>query len=76
MPFHFFAAFFAWLIRETIRSAGAQNTVVSSAPASTVEPGISENLSDSEEEADAPTVTPAGTEADSNTDTDTDTDKQ
>ena len=72
MPFHFFAAFFAWLIRETIRSAGAQNTAVSSAPASTVEPGISENLSDSEEEADAPTVTPASTEADTDTDTDTD----
>ena len=76
MPFHFFAAFFAWLIRETIRSAGAQNTAVSSAPASTVEPGISENLSDSEEEADAPTVTPASTEADADTETDTDTDNQ
>ena len=72
MPFHFFAAFFAWLIRETIRSAGAQNAAVSSAPASTVEPGVSENLSDSEEEADAPTVTPASTEADAETDTDTD----
>ena len=72
MPFHFFAAFFAWLIRETIRSAGAQNTAMSSAPASTVEPGISENLSDSKEEADAPTVTPASAEAD----TDTVADKQ
>ena len=76
MPFHFFAAFFAWLIRETIRSAGTQSTTVSSAPASTVEPGVSENLSDSEEEADAPTVTPASTEADTDTDTDTDTDNQ
>ena len=76
MPFHFFAAFFAWLIRETIRSAGTQDTAVSSAPASTAEPGDSENLSDSEDESDAPTSAPASAEvdADTNTDTDTDTD--
>ena len=68
MPFHFFAAFFAWLIRETIRSAGTQSTTVSSAPASTVEPGDSENPGDPEEEADPPTAaTPL---------TDADTDKQ
>lgn len=68
MPFHFFAAFFAWLIRETIRSVGAQNTAASSAPASTVEPGDSENPGDPEEEADPPTAaTPL---------TDADTDKQ
>ena len=55
MPFHFFAAFFAWLIRETIRTAGAQNTAISSAPDSTVESGDNENPGDPEEEADAPT---------------------
>ena len=64
MPFHFFAAFFAWLIRETIRSAGTQSTTVSSAPASTVEPGDSENPGDPEDESDAPTATPASAEAD------------
>ena len=63
MPFHFFAAFFAWLIRETIRTAGAQNTAVSSAPSSTVEPGDSKNPSDAEEESDAPTATPVSAEA-------------
>ena len=63
MPFHFFAAFFAWGIRETIRTAGAQNTAVSSAPSSTVEPGDSKNPSDAEEESDAPTATPVSAEA-------------
>ena len=68
MPFHFFAAFFAWLIREMIRSVGAQNAAASSAPDSTVEPGDSENPGDPEEEADPPTAaTPL---------TDADTDKQ
>ena len=75
MPFHLFAAFFAWGIRETIRSAGPQNTAVSSAPASTVEPVDSENPSDPED-TDAPTSAPASAEADVDTDTDTDTDKQ
>ena len=74
LPFHFVAAFFAWGIRETIRSAGPQNTAVSSAPASTVEPVDSENPSDPEEESDAPTSAPASAEADVDTDTDTDTD--
>ena len=68
MPFHFFAAFFAWGIRETIRTAGAQNTAVSSAPSSTVEPGDSKNPSDAEEESDAPTSAPASAEADVDTD--------
>ena len=72
MPFHLFAAFVAWGIRETIRSAGPQNTAVSSAPASTVEPVDSENPSDPEEESDAPKSAPASAEAD----VDTDTDKQ
>ena len=72
MPFHFVAAFFAWGLRETIHSAGPQNTALSSAPASTVESVDSENFSESKEEADAPTSAPASAEAD----TDTDTDKQ
>ena len=76
MPFHLFAALSAWGIRETIRSAGPQNTAVSSALASTVEPVDSENPSDPEEESDAPTSAPASAEADTDTDTDTDTDKQ
>lgn len=63
MPFHFFAAFFAWLIRETIRSAGPQNTAVSSAPASTVEPDDSENSDSEDTEADTPTSTPTTAEA-------------
>ena len=63
MPFHFFAAFFAWGLRETIRTAGAQNTAVSSAPASTVKPGDSKNTSDTEEESDAPTATPVSADA-------------
>ena len=68
MPFHFFAAFFAWLIRETIRSAGAQSTTVSSDSARTVESGGSENPSDPEEEHDVPTSAP--TTAETNVDTD------
>ena len=55
MPFHFFAAFFAWWIREAIHRRGAQNTAISSAPDSTVESGDNENTGDPEEEADAPT---------------------
>ena len=73
MPFHFFAAFFAWLIRETIRSAGTQNTAVSSAPDIPTESATSENLGESSG-TDAPAATPASAEADA--DTDTDTDKQ
>ena len=64
MPFHFFAAFFAWGLRETIRTAGAQNTAVSSAPASTVEPDDSENSDSEDTEVDTPTTTTAVTEAD------------
>lgn len=64
IPFHFFT----WGIRETIRAAGAQNTAMSSASDSTVEPVDSENPSDPEEESDAPTSAPASTEADIDTD--------
>lgn len=73
MPFHFFAAFFAWLIRETIRSAGTQSTTVSSAPDIPTESATSENLGESSG-TDAPTATPASAEADA--DANTDTDKQ
>ena len=41
---------------------------MSSAPASTVEPVDSENLSDPKEESDAPTSAPASAEADVDTD--------
>ena len=81
MPFHFVAAFFAWGLRETIGTAGAQITAVSSTPESTVEPGNTENTGESND-AEAPTSAPASTEAnsetdaDTDTDTDTDTDKQ
>lgn len=68
MPFHFFAAFFAWGLRETIRGAGAQNTAISSVPDSTVESGDSENPGDPEDaEADTPTTTTAVTETDTDT---------
>ena len=70
MPFHFFAAFFAWGIRETIRSAGAQSTTVSSASDSPADPAETENLSDSEDtEADIPTTNTEVTEAEASTDT-------
>ena len=74
LPYHFVAAFFAWGLRETIRTAGAQNTAISSAPDSTVESGDNENLSDSEDESHAPTCAPASAEVDADTDTNTDTD--
>ena len=71
MPFHFLAAFFAWAIRETIRTAGAQNTAVSSASDSPADPAETENLSDSEDtEADTPTDATAVTEVDTDTATD------
>jgi hypothetical protein len=63
LPYHFVAAFFAWGLRETIRTAGAQNTAISSAPDSTVESGDNENPGDPEEEADAPTSALATTES-------------
>ena len=63
MPFHFVAAFFAWGLRETIGTAGAQITAVSSTPESAVEPGNTENTGESND-ADAPTATPASAEAD------------
>ena len=63
LPFHFVAAFFAWGLRETIGTAGAQITALSSTPESTVEPGNIENTSDPEDtEADTPTDATAVTE--------------
>lgn len=73
MPFHFFAAFFAWGLREIFRPSSPQETAMPSAPASPAKPDTSENPGESND-ADAPTATPASAEAD--TDTDTDTDKQ
>lgn len=63
VPYHFVAAFFAWGLRETIGTAGAQITALSSTPESTVEPGNIENTSDPEDtEADTPTDATAVTE--------------
>ena len=63
LPYHFVAAFFAWGLRETIGTAGAQITALSSTPESTVEPGNIENTSDPEDtEADTPTDATAVTE--------------
>lgn len=73
MPFHFFAAFFAWGLREIFHSSSPQETAMPSAPASPAKPDTSENPGESNG-ADAPTATPASAEAE--TDTDTDTDKQ
>lgn len=71
MPFHFFAAFFAWGLREIFHAPDPQRNATPSAPDSTVEPVTSDNLGDSND-TDTPAATPASTEAD----TDTDTDKQ
>ena len=68
MPFHFFAAFFAWGIREIVHSPDPQQTAVSSASDSPADPAETENLSDSEDtEADTPTDATAVTEVDTNT---------
>ena len=74
MPFHFFAAFFAWGLREIFHSPDPQRTATPSAPDSTIEPDDSENSDSEDTEADTPTATTGVPEAD--TDTDTDTDKQ
>ncbi|WP_048771374.1 hypothetical protein [Cellulomonas flavigena] len=75
MPFHFFAAFFAWGLREIFHSPDPQQTATPSASGTPTDPAETENLSKAEDtEADTPTATTGVTEAD--TDTDTDTDKQ
>ena len=68
MPFHFFAAFFAWGIREIFHSPDPQRTATPSAPDSTIEPDDSENSDSEDTEADTPTTTTAVTEADTDTD--------
>ena len=70
MPFHFFAAFFAWGLREIFHSPDPQRTATPSAPDSTIEPDDSENSDSEDTEADTPTTTTAVTEADTDTDTD------
>ena len=72
LPFHFFAAFFAWGLREILHSPDPQRTATPSAPDSTIEPDDSENSDSEDTEADTPTTTTAVTEAD----TDTVADKQ
>ena len=69
MPFHFFAAFFAWGIREIFHSPDPQQTAAPSASDSTVEPDDSENSDSEDTEADTPTTTTAVTEVDTDTDT-------
>ena len=70
MPFHFFAAFCAWGLREIFHSPDPQRTATPSASDSPTDPAETENLSDSEDtEADTPTTTTAVTEAEASTDT-------
>ena len=75
MPFHFFAAFFAWGLREIFHAPDPQRNATPSAPDIPTESATSENLGESSG-TDAPAATPASAEADADTDTDTDTDKQ
>ena len=69
MPFHFFAAFFAWGLREIFHSSNPQETAMPAVPASPAEPDTSENPGESNG-ADTPTTTTAVAEADTDTDTD------
>lgn len=69
MPFHFFAAFFAWGLREIFHSPDPQRTATPSAPDSAIEPDDSENSDSEDTEADTPTTTTAVTEAEASTDT-------
>lgn len=71
MPFHFFAAFFAWGLREIFHSPAPQQTATPSASDSPADPDETENPGDSKV-ADAPTATTGV----SDTVTVTDTDKQ
>ena len=67
MPFHFFAAFFAWGLREIFHSPDPQRTATPSAPDSTIEPDDSANSDSEDTEADTPTTTTAVTEAEAST---------
>ena len=64
MPFHIFAAIFAWGLREIFHSPDPQRTATPSAPDSTIEPDDSENSDSEDTEAYTPTTTTAVTEAD------------
>ena len=65
MPFHFFAAFFAWGLREIFHSPDPQQTATPSASDTPTDPAETENLSESEDtEADTPTDATAVTEVD------------
>ena len=70
MPFHFFAAFFAWGIREIFHSPDPQRATTPSTSGSPTAPVETKNLSDSEDtEADTPTTTTAVAKAEASTDT-------
>mgnify|MGYP003085035440 CR=1 FL=1 len=63
MPFHFFAAFCAWGLREIFHSPDPQQTATPSASDTPTDPAETENLSESEDtEAATPTDTTAVTE--------------
>nr|WP_314275070.1 protein CrcB-like protein [Schaalia odontolytica] len=65
MPFHFFAAFFAWGLREIFHSPAPQQTATPSASDTPTDPAETENPSESEDtEADTPTEATAVTEVD------------
>ena len=68
MPFHFFAAFFAWGLREIFHSPDPQQTATPSASDTPADPAETENPGDSNV-ADAPTATGV-TEADSDSGSD------
>ena len=68
MPFHFFAAFFAWGLREIFHSPDPQQNAAPSASDSPADPDETENPGDSKDtEADTPTTTTAVTEAEAST---------
>ena len=70
LPFHFFAAFFAWGIREIFHSPDPQRATTPSTSGSPTAPVETKNLSDSEDtEADTPTTTTAVAKAEASTDT-------
>ena len=65
MPFHFFAAFFAWGLREIFHSPAPQQTATPRASDTPTDPAETENPSESEDtEADTPTEATAVTEVD------------
>ena len=67
MPFHFFAAFCAWGLREFFRWLSPRLTATPSAPTSPAAPAETENPGDSNV-AETPTATTGVTEADGDSD--------